>query len=341
MRTMLHLLPDLGPSGHAQQLALIAPRLPRDQFQIRVATFRDSDFFREPLCAANIPVFVLALHQAPMPILWIALLRLLAQQKPDAIHAWGWQALRLTAAATIGKRIPIIAGDTALSPRSGWFDRWCLGRAKRIALPTGVADERTTIIPYCAEAAPAIDRAAARKKLDLPAEVPVFLFAGALEPRHGWRDALEVFDILSHVYAGTWLLVAGNGPDAAASDEYRVKLGLQNVRLLGWRSDLHELLSAADMLFVFGERGGRNLALQALAAGTPVAAWRRPDLVQMLGDAALFCDRGDRHSVAIAIRRIVENPADREALITRGKAQAEQFSPEKIVPQWAELYRRI
>lgn len=338
MRTVLHLVPDLGPNSHAQQIALLAPRLPRDRFRVQVANFHDSDFFRGPLYAADIPVFVLGPPRPFAPVLWISLRRLLAQQRPDVIHAWGWPALRLAVTATLGRRVPIVASDTTISPRTAWFDRWCFRRANRVVLPTGKPDEHTTIIPFAVETPANADRTAWRRKLDIPTDVPVFAIAGTLSARYGWREALQVFDILSHVWAETWLLVAGDGPDAPALTEFVGKLGLERVRCLGWRRDLPAELAAADALFVFGERGGRSAALQALAAGTPVVAWRRPDLVELLGDAAIFVERGDLHSCATAVRQLIEKSDRRHEIVARGRALSARLAPEIVVQRWVEVY---
>lgn len=350
MRTVMHLAPDLGPNSYAHQLAILLPRLPRDRVRSNALVFRDQSFFRDPLEAAAISIDVLGRQKSFAPALWWAMRRAMGQRRPDLIHAWGWAALRLAASATIGRKIPIVAFDTATSVRTSRIDRWLLNRAAHVVLPADSLPssaagpfivDRKCVIRFAVEKPSTPCRITAKERLGLPGDAPVFVFAGRLAPRHGWRESLMVFDILSHVYQETWLIVVGDGHERAAMDEFVFKLGLDRVRLLGWRRDLPEVLAASDALFCFGEIGGRSMSLQALAAGTPVLAWRRGDLLDLLGDAAVFCERNDRHATAIAARQIVENQSHREELIRRGLARVVSFNPENVARQWLELYERV
>lgn len=340
MRRLVHLLPDLGPHDHAEQVALLAPRLPSDRFSVHVITFRAADFWRGPLQAADIPVLVLGPKSSFLPSLWIRLRRELHQLRPDIIHAWGWEALRLAGVATLGQRPTILASGTELAPQTGCFDRWCQQQAQWVVMPTGSPHERVTVIPYSVAAPVPQDRTMARARLNVPAAAPVFLYAGALAPQHGWREALMLFDLLAHVYHDAWLLVAGGGPDADAMTEFAQKLGLKQVRQLGWQHDPAAVAAAADAAFVLGTLGSPTVALNAVANGLPVVAWRRPDLVELLGTAAAICARDDFQSAAMAVRRVVEEPDWRREVIARGQKHATQFRPEQIVPQWIDVYEQ-
>jgi glycosyltransferase involved in cell wall biosynthesis len=97
------------------------------------------------------------------------------------------------------------------------------------------------------------------------------LFVGLLVPRKGVHLLLEAF-AAADLPRDVVLSVVGDGPERDALEAQRVRLGLQDrVELLGFRSDVPALLTAADafVLDSFFE-GGPIVSMEALVAGLPV-----------------------------------------------------------------------
>jgi glycosyltransferase involved in cell wall biosynthesis len=265
---------------------------------------------------------------------------LIIQQRPDIIQAWGWHSLCVATTATVRKNIPLVAVDTALPRRSSFMQRWLFRQARRVALPVGSVDSRTAVIPWCVAPPAPSDRRTMRESLELPADSPTVLIADPIKIGFGWRESLQVFDILSHVYPNIRLLVASDGPEFGSMQEFAGKLGLRSVHYLGWRHDLTAVIEASDAVLILGDRGGRNLALQSLASGAAIVACDRPDLRALLADTAVFVAAGDMHGAAVAARQAIDNPRGAE-LVQRQRELAASYSPDRIAQVWSNLYDSI
>ena len=96
-------------------------------------------------------------------------------------------------------------------------------------------------------------------------------------------------------------------------------------------------LAGADVLVapsLAGESFGVVL-LEAMAAGTAVVASDLPGYRLAAGDAALYAPAGDRVALAQAIRTVLRDDAQREALRARGRRRA----AERDMGVIADLYR--
>jgi glycosyltransferase involved in cell wall biosynthesis len=63
-----------------------------------------------------------------------------------------------------------------------------------------------------------------------------------------------------------------------------------------------------------------------MACGTPVIASRAGSLAEVVGDAAICVDPGDAAAIAAGIRRLLDDPGYRAALVRHGFARAARFS---------------
>jgi len=78
--------------------------------------------------------------------------------------------------------------------------------------------------------------------------------------------------------------------------------------------------------------------LEAMTLGTPVITANTSSLPEVAGEAALMVDPYDVQDIARGIRTMTHDVGLREALVERGLAQAEQFSPERYRARIAALY---
>jgi glycosyltransferase involved in cell wall biosynthesis len=148
----------------------------------------------------------------------------------------------------------------------------------------GISEDKIAIYHYYADAQhfalPEEARRAERKRLraalELPAEDPVFLFAGQLIPRKGLDIILRAFARLAERSRNSWLVVAGDGPDSASLRTLAGTLGVaERVRFTGFVpvSELPGYAAACDALLVASRREGWGLVVsEFMAAGLPVVA---------------------------------------------------------------------
>ena len=79
---------------------------------------------------------------------------------------------------------------------------------------------------------------------------------------------------------------------------------------------------------------------EAMAAGVPVVTARAGALPEAVGDAALLVDPTDVDALADALGRVLDDPALRALLVSRGHERVQEFSWPTAVDEFVALYRR-
>lgn len=117
------------------------------------------------------------------------------------------------------------------------------------------------------------------------------------------------------------------------------------VRFLGARSDVPDLLAAADIFALAShEEGSPNAVLEAMTARLPVIATNVggiPEAVEE-GKTGLLVRPHDPAALAAALLRFIEDSALCETMGQAGRARIEaEFSLDACVRSYAELYRGL
>lgn len=81
--------------------------------------------------------------------------------------------------------------------------------------------------------------------------------------------------------------------------------------------------------------------LEAQALGSPVICTRRGALPEVAGSAALYFDYGNPKQLAEAIRYLLNNPAQCEALATRGIKNVKRFSWDRAAAETVALLQNV
>ena len=179
-----------------------------------------------------------------------------------------------------------------------------------------------------------------RAALGLEPDRPLVVSVGRLHRQKGYETLIAA--------AARWaelqvlVVVAGDGPDEAA---LRTLIADRRapVRLLGRRSDVPDLLAAADLVVLTSRWEARSLVAQeALLLGRPLVASAVGGLPTLLGDGARLVPGGDVDALDAAVRRLLTNEPERAALAARGRARAATWpTPEDTVSQVAAVYQEL
>jgi glycosyltransferase involved in cell wall biosynthesis len=176
---------------------------------------------------------------------------------------------------------------------------------------------------------PTADRASVRAELGVDDEQPLVLSVGRLHPQKAHHILITA--------AARWrtrkpppvVFIAGTGPSF-------IQLGAQiseeraPVTLLGYRSDVPNLLVAADVAVVTSIWEGSQLfAQEALRAGVPLVATAVGGQPELVGDGAVLVPAGDVDAVDAAVVRLLDHPDERQQLAARARAQAAQWPTEE------------
>jgi glycosyltransferase involved in cell wall biosynthesis len=147
-------------------------------------------------------------------------------------------------------------------------------------------------------------REASRRDLGLTADDRLVLTVGRLAPQKDHATLLEAAALV--VRTDQWphrvtFAIAGDGP-LRQTLQGRIDADHLPVRLLGHRTDVADLLRAADLFVLCSTWEARPLALQeAMRAGLPCVATAVGGIAGLVGDAAVLVKPGDPEALAEAI----------------------------------------
>jgi glycosyltransferase involved in cell wall biosynthesis len=169
-----------------------------------------------------------------------------------------------------------------------------------------------------------------------PPSEPYLLFFGRIHPDKGTADAIAVAR-----HAGRRLVIAGIVQDAAYFEsEVAPHIDGDQIRFVGAvpAEDRSDLLGGADALLHligFDEPFGFSVA-ESLACGTPVIAYRRGSMPELIDDGRTGCIVDDLAGAIDAVGRVAG--LDRAGI--RRDAVA-RFGVDRMVDAYVEVYRRV
>jgi len=181
-----------------------------------------------------------------------------------------------------------------------------------------------------------VDIAAKRRELGIDPDKKVFITVGELIPRKNHLTAIDAFikaDIDNAI-----LMICGRGELENAMREHITSLNAQEkVIMLGFRSDVSELLAASNYFVFPSLQEGLPLALmEAMSAGLPCIAANIRGNTDLLGDdyRYLFAPH-DVDKLAEMFRSIVNEPS---SLGKYCKKCVEPFDFEPVVQEFKSVY---
>jgi glycosyltransferase involved in cell wall biosynthesis len=264
----------------------------------------------------------------------------------DLVHAHGLRAGLVAAAARrLGGRREqplVLTLHNALQAGAGpkqWLLRkaegWTVRGADLVLAVSGdLADNARRLGARDVRVAPALAPPlppAARSREEVRAELgvedgrPLVVAVGRLHPQKGYDvllDAVAPWAADPRLPVTPLVAVAGDGPQESWLASRIAAEGLP-VRLLGRRSDVADLLGAADLCVLPSRwEGSPFTGQEALRSGTPLVATRAGGMPDLFGSSASFVPVGDPEALSEAVVRVLTDPAHAAALVEAGRRQA-------------------
>ena len=215
----------------------------------------------------------------------------------------------------------------------------------------GVPRDRITVVP----------RGRDRARLGLPSrnrrrsvraelgaeDEPILLNVGRQEPQKGQIYAIRAMSKVWASHPNARLLIAGregNSSESLRAEVGRVGAG-DRIRFLGNRSDIGDLLAAAD-IFVFPSlyEGLGGSVLEAMAMDVPIVATDAPALVEVLagGQCARLVPTAAPDALADAVVEMLSDRTMAEHLAGQARARFEStYTLQCSVDGMRALYRRL
>ncbi|MDE7300300.1 MAG: glycosyltransferase [Lachnospiraceae bacterium] len=184
-------------------------------------------------------------------------------------------------------------------------------------------------------------RAELRAKHGIPEECFYILTAGELNRNKNQQVLIRAAAMLRQKQI--CLGICGKGALRESLERLAEELGVAGqVRFLGYRNDLQELLTAADAFAFPSVREGFALApLEALAAGLPLVTSERRDSREYIRhrENGLVCKRNAPEEYAEAFLLLMENPGLCRRLSEEGRRTAGQFALDKTARIMERVYK--
>ncbi len=171
---------------------------------------------------------------------------------------------------------------------------------------------------------------------------PIVLTVARLDAQKGLGYLLEAAALAPEAQ----FVVAGEGPERSALEAQAAALGIAGrVTLLGYRSDIADLIAACDVFVLPSLFEGLPLSvLEAMAAGRPVIATAIGGTDEAItpGETGLLVPPADPAALAGAIRALLADRPLAARLARAGRARVEaEFSAARMVREVVQVYREL
>jgi glycosyltransferase involved in cell wall biosynthesis len=367
MKRVMHVTTGLSYGGAETQIKGLAIRLNRRGWEVSVVSMLPPGAYVDELKAAGICVYDLRMRRkVPDPRAVLRLASIVRRECPLVVHAHMIHANLLARITRLFVSIPALI-CTAHSITEG-------GRARELAyrLTDPLADLTTQVSEASRQryiqvgAVPphkivyipnGIDtsrfqpnpmvRQAVREQLGCAPDAFVWLTVGRLEPVKNHLGLLSALREVVAVYPHARLLIAGQGPLQTATEQRIAELGLaEQVRLLGVRHDIPDLLNAADAFVLPSLWEGMPLTLlEASATALPIVATDVGGNAEVVleGKTGYLVPVKDTNALAQAMLRVMSlSEADRITMGQAGRKHIVQnFDLERVVDRWEALYGKL
>jgi glycosyltransferase involved in cell wall biosynthesis len=347
VRRLLFVLPDLEYSSVAAQAVQLVLALPGDSFERRVFVLGKAGPWADTLRSAGVIV------EAPgrgrlFDLRPLARLRALGREyAPDVVHVFGMSPLRAVALAGFKGRL-IASPCPRQSFARSWLrrvDGWLLHRAHHVVAFGQTEAERCRLLGVDPALIVTVQPAVRAETAAMPEEKRRYLLCiGPLEMHKGFQDAVWAFDIVRYIHPDLHLVLVGDGPERDRLPVFIDGLKATHfVHFTGPVPEVFSLLRGATMVWSPGRvETGTQVALEAMAAGTPVIAARFPRLSEIIvdGETGFLVPPGDKPMLARQTQLLLTDVTLRQRMGEAARRRAEaQFRPETLAESCASLYK--
>lgn len=368
---VLTLIDHVDARGGAERLALqIASRLDPSVFESTLCASRTDTGASDPavadaiaeLDAAGVRFFTLGRRGKLDVWVWARLWRHLRRERIDVLHAhkfgsnvWGTLVGRLA-------RVPVVvchehSWSYVGRPARRLLDRHLIARFSTALIAVSQEDRRQMmeveripaadieLVPNGAWIPEPATIADVRGELGIDPAAPVVGSVGYLRPVKAFDVLLRATARLRERHPAVVVLIAGDGEERAALEALIDELGVgENVRLLGRRRDVHDVIAAFDVAVCCSDHEGSPVSvMECMDAAKPMvvtAVGGLPDMVTDGVEGLLVAPR-DADALAGALDRLLADPelAAQMGAAARRRRRVE-FDLSVTVQRLAALYRR-
>jgi|SRR5579884_612899 len=199
--------------------------------------------------------------------------------------------------------------------------------ARRMVEVVGIPESKVTVVPNGVDIPPPADPRKLRRELGLPDGTTVIGFVGSLRPEKRVDLIVDAFAQVRTARGDVHLVLVGAGPEEPALRARAERHGAADaITFAGFRADATDLAAGFDVAVLASDREGVPLSLlEYMALGRAIVATRVGGIPATArdGEHALLVPPGDAGALAGALRRLVDEPAERARLGEAARARQE------------------
>ncbi len=369
-RSVMMLVTSSSVAGAQRQVHDLAVAMHEREWRVAVVSMLPLDFTPGDEMFGGLPergieTYSLAMGRGiPDPRAIVRLRSRIDDFAPDVVHAHMVHAILLARVTRLTKRMAVLI-STMHNQHQG--SRWRYGAYR---LTDRLTDLTTTVSQLAMEDAVRLGAVPAGRVEVVPNGIDVagfgrsdtsrdltradlgvgddfvWLAAGRLAEAKDYPNMLEAIALASGT-AGFRLLIAGVGPLEADIEAQIRSLGLEDrVSLLGLRTDMPDLMSAADGFVMSSAWEGLPMVLlEAGASGLPVVATDVGGSHDAIVDGVTghVVPRADPSALAAAMQHIMDLPDEQRNAV--GKAGREHivatFDLDAVADRWQRIYDQL
>ena len=210
---------------------------------------------------------------------------------------------------------------------------------KAVSIPNGIDTDLFSMDP--------MDRNAFRDRMQIKPNQVVICALGRLSMEKNFSLIIRSFSSIQPGYPDAYLWIVGDGPERVNLEEQAKAGGIaERVRFISGESNIALTLASCD-IFVLGSwyEGGRTLSvMEAQASGKPCVVSKVGDLPWMVEDGihGYVFPEGDIEGCARALKRLLENPALREAMGRKARERAlQEYGLDRMIEGYELVYKSL
>jgi glycosyltransferase involved in cell wall biosynthesis len=371
-----HVISDLDVGGAERMLVRLLGAMDRGRFEQRVVALIGRGPLSDQVERLGAPLAHLNMRRgAPSFAALLKLRNLIRGFRPDVVQTWLYHAdlMGLVAARLAGRSKVVwnircsdmdlanyrrttgvvLKVNAALSGRPAAVISNSR-RALELHRELGFRPRREEVIPngFDVQALRPDSEAGAevRGELGLPADAPVAGMAARFDPQKGHRYFFDAAGEVARKIPAARFVLAGLGVEPGNRDIEAMiaAAGLEtgeNVKLLGYREDMHRLMNVFDVLCCpspYGE-GFPSVAGEAMACGVPCVVTDTGDSARVVGESGRVVQPGDSGALARAVIELLSLPEAERAELGRSarKRIVDNFSLPAVAARYESLYESL
>ncbi|MDT0330333.1 glycosyltransferase family 4 protein [Nocardiopsis lambiniae] len=206
----------------------------------------------------------------------------------------------------------------------------------------GARDARPAVVAAPDTGEPLNGREATRSDLAVSPERPLLLTIARLAEQKGLDMLLAAAPAIADRSPEPAIAIAGDGPLWGSLHDTAAELSA-DVRMLGHRTDVADLLAAADVFCLTSQWEGPSLVImEALRAGLPVVATRVGGIPDLYTGTVLMVPPGDPGAFAVTVGRVLDDPGLARDLRERSRAASRALPTEEdAVAAACDVYKSV